>query len=201
MAKDLGDLKAKASKLGRKSKSKGSRFELEIAKVLDDWFYAEEKAKIGLERVLRRTPLSGGWCKTGDIQIDPRVEKEAGLPPYPFHTELKKREGWNLEQILLNEKCPIIHEWWKQCTDEAREGAIPLLIFARNMVDPLCLLRLGSLSPFLGVLSENPIIIYNSFLLKGELVLLPLWEFLKFDAALFKKTITGQATFGAGKLG
>ena len=75
---------------GKTSRNKGSGYERKIAKVLTEWW--GEK--------FFRTPLSGGHQDmsqemnvAGDI-----ITKDVN---FPFHLELKKHEGWCLEQVLL----------------------------------------------------------------------------------------------------
>ena len=89
---------------------------------------------------LRRTPMSGGWGEasfgvTGDIVCD--------NPKHPFHYEMKCREGWELTDLIVgvrkNHSLSII-QWWQQCTSQAPERKIPLLIFSKNRHPDLVML-------------------------------------------------------------
>jgi len=147
--KNVGDLarlnSPDWSRIGRKSKNKGNRFENHVAQILDDWFYPAEKKFLGAERIIRRTPMSGGWCKTGDIQVNPMYRKK--VCSFPFHVETKKVQGWTLEAILANGWGDPLKSWWEQCLGDAEEGVIPMLVFARNGIEPLCMLRMGDYTP------------------------------------------------------
>lgn len=102
------------------SKTKGSTYELKIAKSLSAWWGHE----------FNRTPASGGlrWGAennvAGDIVTPPTAM-------FPFVVECKKREGWTLENLFLNNT--EIKEWWHQVVDDCeRVGKTPILIFSRN---------------------------------------------------------------------
>ena len=102
------------------SKTKGSGYELKIAKILSR-YWGEE---------FNRTPMSGGlhWKQ------DNRVAGDIVTPPnsiYPWTTECKKREEWSLEQVLKG--TGDVEKWWAQAVgDGERVGLRPLLIFSKN---------------------------------------------------------------------
>jgi len=128
------------SAVGKKSKNKGNRYEALIAKQLNTWYYYEESQRLGAQ-VLRRTPLSGGWCKTGDVMIDPRFSKE--VPDFPFQAEMKRHENWHLEHLLTSDKCLFRAEWWpKLCEEADAVEKRPLLVFAMNAVSSMCAYRI-----------------------------------------------------------
>jgi len=116
------------SAIGRRSKRKGSSNERQIAKILQEYWGHGSWA---------RTPASGGWAygkhkeafnTAGDIITT--------APDWPWCCELKKHEGWTLDQLLHNEK-PEFFNWWKQCVDATPDGQIPLLIAGRNRIPPI----------------------------------------------------------------
>ena len=106
---------------GKTSRNKGSGYERKIAKVLTEWW--GEK--------FFRTPLSGGHQDmsqemnvAGDI-----ITKDVN---FPFHLELKKHEGWCLEQVLISPKQGKIGDWFRQAKSDCKPGKIPFLIFSKN---------------------------------------------------------------------
>ena len=83
------------SKVGRKSKRKGSSFERKIAKVISSW-YGEE---------IIRTPASGG------MRSITRSDLTTRNPDYfPFVIECKYREDINFESIIKYPK--VIIDYW-----------------------------------------------------------------------------------------
>jgi len=83
------------SKVGRKSKRKGSSFERRIAKVISPWFGEE----------IIRTPASGG------MRSITRSDLTTRNPDYfPFVIECKYREDINFESIIKYPKV-IIDSW------------------------------------------------------------------------------------------
>lgn len=121
---------------GKKSRSKGSNNERAVAKEFEAWWQHGQWA---------RTPLSGGWASKdaregfrtcGDIITT--------AADFPFCIELKKQEGWFLDQLIHNDKCVVL-EWWKQAVDESPKGLIPLLVMARNHVPQAVVFQLEML--------------------------------------------------------
>lgn len=113
---------------GKKSKRKGSSFELKLAKEFQKWWDKGEFC---------RSPGSGGWGRpqhkqgfnaSGDIITTNR--------DFPWCLELKHQEGWTLDQLLLNDGC-IIHSWWEQTVDETPDDLLPMLIFKKNRQKPM----------------------------------------------------------------
>jgi len=102
------------------SKNKGSTYERKIAKYLSSWWGGN----------FSRTPASGG-LRWG---TDNRIAGDIVAPPeadFPFVTELKNREGWLMEHILLDIGQP--KEWLAQVISDARRvKRTPMLIFSRN---------------------------------------------------------------------
>lgn len=102
------------------SKKKGDKFERDIAKQLGDWWGNK----------FSRTPQSGGahWLKdnnaVGDIVTPPHAQ-------FPFVIECKSREGWTIENVLLNNQEP--HTWWAQVINDSESiGKVPCLVFKRK---------------------------------------------------------------------
>ena len=105
---------------GRGSKSKGSNFELKIAKQLTTWWGA----------TFHRVPGSGSLHWGSDNRVAGDIVPPQGLD-FPFVVECKKHEGWTLDNVLLNTGEP--KTWWAQVvTDSRRVKQVPMLIFSRN---------------------------------------------------------------------
>lgn len=119
-------------RLRKNSRVKGSRAELDVARVFSEWCGEE----------VRRTPLSGGWSTsrfgvTGDLVCANRA--------FPFHCEIKHREGWCIDDLITGVRADhdkSIVQWWRQCVEScpkrrSKNGAMmyrkePLLVFRRN---------------------------------------------------------------------
>ena len=107
---------------------KGQKFERDIAKLLTVW--------TGVE--FRRTPMSGGWNKTGDIT----PKNPEMMEKFPFSIECKNHENWSLGKLLgatRYEELPApIRKFWGQAVSDAEEsGKIPILIFKQLNCPPL----------------------------------------------------------------
>ena len=105
---ELTDKQEQYIKNGKRSRRKGSSYELSIAKKLREQY--------GIE--LRRTPQSGGFAKGKDashfrgdiIPIDESVD-------FKLHIECKNATTWSLKQ------------WLAQAEEDCPEGRTPLVIF------------------------------------------------------------------------
>lgn len=110
----------------KNSRRKGNKGENDFAKDFGTWWCGDSKA-------FRRTPLSGGWLgkdTDGDIIA---VTDESKLCPFLF--EVKRREGWKLDELLFPIKSEgnSIFAWWKRtCLVATAKKEVPLLIFRRN---------------------------------------------------------------------
>lgn len=116
------------SAVGRKSKTKGSSYELRVAKIFTTWWGAP----------FHRVPASGGlhWSASMNVSGDIVTIPEAG---FPFVIECKKREEWTLDNVFLNNK--DIKNWWAQVVGDADEtGKIPMLVFSRNRAEDYVML-------------------------------------------------------------
>lgn len=111
----------------KNSRSKGSRFERMIAKDFSQW--------CGF--TCKRTPLSGGWAKTGDVT--PKNPKD--MVGFIFCTELKHQEGWSFSSSFLGRQLnKQVRKWWNQCQGDAKKSnRIPLLVFTKNFDQVYCM--------------------------------------------------------------
>lgn len=102
----------------KNSRQKGATYERDIAKILSKW--------CGIK--LKRTPMSGGWAKTGDITpVDPEE-----MVDFPFNIELKNRQGWDFKELIKGTNKRGIVDWWEQAVRDAKtSNRFPILIFTR----------------------------------------------------------------------
>jgi len=126
--------------LGKLSRNKGSNNENRLAKKLDAWFYGDELTNWDTKfphlserpknkrRIIRRTPMSGGWSKCGDLKVDPEFK---GVPMFPFFVEAKKEEVLDPLQIMKG-----VGKLYGYLTQAAEEngGKTPItaVIFTKN---------------------------------------------------------------------
>lgn len=106
---------------GKKARSKGSRFERQIAADISLW--------TGVK--FTRTPMSGGWSKTGDVT--PKDPKH--MVKFPFNIECKNQKIFNtniiIKMVESGSMPKSIKKWWFQCIGDARKSSrIPLLIMS-----------------------------------------------------------------------
>jgi Holliday junction resolvase len=146
-------------------KQKGSRFELEIAKLLSEWY--------GKEKSFNRAPSSGMWSTVHDSN---KVPGDIVCPDdFPFVIECKKREGFKFHK-LFDEDYKDIREWWDQALESAtRAGKKPLLIIGKNNRDTLVYLRNEDL-PFMSFGNGVGIFMINNVLVMRLVDFLSKWK-------------------------
>jgi len=117
------------SKVGRKSKRKGSSFERKMAKIISLW-YGEE---------VIRTPASGGMRSITRSDLTARNPDH-----FPFIIECKHREDINFESIIKSPKAIIDYwieskekantEYWKpsELKGNLKFPKVPILILTKN---------------------------------------------------------------------
>lgn len=118
----------KRRRKGVAGRPKGSKGEIEVAKLLEAWW-----RKMEPECCFVRTPLSGGWGRpqhregfgtAGDLMTT--------AEHFPFAVEVKRREGWKWETLEVGKPSPI-WEWWRQTQKAANEmKKRPLFFFRHN---------------------------------------------------------------------
>jgi hypothetical protein len=109
------------------SRQKGSVAEREVAAIIEPWWNVVEPGKFV------RTPLSGGWG-TADTRAGFRASGDlmTTAPRFPFTVEVKRRESWTLERLLLGRPSPV-WEWWRQAQKQGEESnLVPLLWFRKS---------------------------------------------------------------------
>jgi hypothetical protein len=85
---------------------------------------------------------------------DNRVAGDIVTPPdslYPWTTECKKREGWDLEQVLKG--TGEVEKWWQQSVNDGlRVNLKPLLIFSKNFAPNYLMLTVDD---FMSVIKQK----------------------------------------------
>jgi hypothetical protein len=107
-----------------------------VAKLLGLWFFADSHA-------FHSTPASGALRWKSDVAKTRGDIVCSTDPDFPYSIEIKNQEKgeWDLLSILLNEG-PIINKWWYQCQEDAEAvGKYPLLLFTRNQVPFMAMIR------------------------------------------------------------
>jgi hypothetical protein len=113
------------------SRQKGSVAEREVAAMLQLWWLPVEASA-----QFCRTPSSGGWATpelrsgfgaAGDLMTTAKR--------FCFAVEVKRREGWVLNNILLGRASPV-WKWWWQCQDAAREMKKEPMLWLRRSREP-----------------------------------------------------------------
>lgn len=123
--------KVKRSREGKMKKRKGGSYQRHVAKLFMKW----------TGDIVKSTPLSGGWSGgeafgvKGDL-VFAKVKK--------LHVECKKHENWRLEDIPLGVRTDgttSIPAWWRQTLRECHHTKLPMLVFARNRLPDLLMMR------------------------------------------------------------
>lgn len=131
--------------MGVNGRQKGSGYERYIAPFFGKWSHSDVK----------RVPLSGGWAK--EAKFDVKNDLVSTDRYFPVGVECKKREGWMLEHILINEACPIIAGtkkkpgWWAQVRQECPKWRLPVLVFSKNRSKDMVMVRVKEFHDFGGL--------------------------------------------------
>ena len=148
---------------GKRSRSKGSRYERKIAEVFGAW--------AGMDLI--RTPRSGGMASTFPGDVMPK-----GRDEFRLMIECKHQEGWSVDSIFaLWPNYDAVHKWWNQCVrssttyyDATGFNTVPLLVFRKNRYVDLVMFRWADFaldripSPAMLLPTGNVIITLDSFL-------------------------------------
>lgn len=111
--------KKKVLKAGM-GRNKGSSFELDTASKFSMWWY-------NCKKVIRRTPMSGGWSRTmasGDLicELD---------SSFLFSIECKHSKSWSFNDLFTADM-GTLGKYWDQCRGESPDNKIPILVFRGN---------------------------------------------------------------------
>lgn len=111
------------SKVGKKSKSKGSAFERKVAEMLTKY--------TGVN--FRKTPSSGGWNKQG-VEVAGRVfcgDVICDQADFRFSVEAKNRKAFDILHLVRNPETDPFTEWWFQTTRDAKSNDLLPIMFIR----------------------------------------------------------------------
>jgi hypothetical protein len=120
--------------MGKKSKTKGNGFELDIAKQLADHFLPGVSRK-DQHNLIHRTPMSGGHVERGDLIIKPPV-----LEHFRWFIECRNRETWTWKQVWEQGADSVIMTWFREDAHDKchpydnliSNKRHPLLVFTKN---------------------------------------------------------------------
>lgn len=165
--------KVESNRKRQNSRAKGSSFELKQAKLWSKW--------TGL--LFRRTPMSGGWSRNPDefgVSGDLVCDDEK----FPLHFEMKNREKHDLADLITGVRARdsrSIREWWRQTTKTCPKNKTPVLVFKRNRVDPLMMVRAEDwdLMTTVGACTADFIAVMRVNLDDGDVVLVAQDSFFK----------------------
>ena len=119
--------------VGRRSRIKGSSFELRVSRILSAW-WAEDESMLRARAVdlpLRRAPGSGGW----DVRRGAGSDLLVMTPDFcfPFGVECKNTESWSFDGLFKGNGGASLLRYWEQCETATRLSSLcPLLVFTRN---------------------------------------------------------------------
>lgn len=164
------------------SRKKGNNAELQVCRVLSEWWDKKDYSKTRAEDLpFRRTPLSGGWDKkraAGDL-----------LKPEDCRLciEVKKRQEWSWDSLFKNINSDggnwKVFDYWSQAKLASKKGELPILIFSKNG-HPwyVCATRrfVGPVQPFLSLPMWNKNLVFHFYSLN---------DFIRIKPSCFK-TIT-----------
>jgi hypothetical protein len=117
------------------SKKKGNKFELEVSKLISEWFY-NDKTK------LIRSPTSGANLYKGDIipnleknmdffQSTRPIRDEMGI--FPFVIECKNTQIVDIDTFIFDDEKGFLNKVWnKTCKEAANNKAFPIVICKKN---------------------------------------------------------------------
>lgn len=120
------------SKIGRNNRNKGNMLERITADTLSEWIY-------GRTKVLRRTPLSGGWSgsKMGDVTVDPEFQRKGVFVP-SIYVECRNYRGilqHNFFTWVCYAKPKELSLWIKEVEAKC-DGRLPMLVLKGKSTKP-----------------------------------------------------------------
>lgn len=123
------------SKIGRKSKRKGRKYESRVAHLLTEF--------TGVN--FRRVPASGGFNKTGGVVVAQHVFSGDVICDdhrFLFSVEAKNRKDMSLTALLKSPTTAMFTKCWDQCLEDAKtNNCKPMMFFKPNMSDDWVCLR------------------------------------------------------------
>lgn len=121
--------------MGRKSRQKGTRFELEVARLLSCWWRQPDAETLKADQLwFRRVPLSGGFCRAKAPSDVWAVAEEA--QNFPFCVENKNQECWDWNGLMKRNEGWPVDDYWQQVLESSKSATpkkIPMLLFTKNL--------------------------------------------------------------------
>lgn len=122
------------SKIGRRSKRKGKRYESRVAKLLTDF------TKVNF----RKIPSSGGFNKFGGVVVAKHVftgDVCCDNSSFKYSVEAKNRQDINIATIIKNPSTSPLSKYWYQCVEDANSNnKKPIMFFKpNNQSDFICI--------------------------------------------------------------
>jgi len=126
--------KLSQSKIGKRSKSKGNRYERRVVKLLHEF----------TDINFRRVPASGGFNKTGGMVVNEAAfsgDVICDSDKFLYSIEAKNRKSISLPAILKNPTNTEFIKCWEQCTADACQINLKPMMFFKpnNSADWICL--------------------------------------------------------------
>lgn len=125
--------------MGAKSRSKGRKFEQDVARFLRDW--------LGPTWTVARNQTDRQRGQLADCAGEFTIERATpsrlgGFNRFPFAIECKAGEAFDEGQLWREPVCGPIVKWWAQAWRQASAvGRRPMLICKRNLGEVLCAVR------------------------------------------------------------
>lgn len=157
-------------------KSKGSRFERELAKTFSNWYFGDPDAIV-------RNATSGALSTTrgnvgipsGDLQQIKHHEN-----PFPYSVEAKHHKEFKIEHLLFERPRSKVYRAWVQCRRDAlKDKKIPLLVFKVNFQASYCVL---DIEQFSSVVKLALMKLLKTYCVTGSVLIVSLDDFLKSTA-------------------
>lgn len=114
--------------MGRSQREKGAKAEREVALICQGWL-----RQTFPKAVVRRTPLSGGWAGAGEFGMRGDLQVRAAV--FPWVVEVKRREGWSLENFIAGKRSPVWAWWVGVCAEAEKDGLSPMLWVRQSRMD------------------------------------------------------------------
>lgn len=111
--------------------AKGNGGEKEVAAILKGWWSSLEP-----DVSFCRTPSSGGWSHGRDkAAFNAAGDIMTSSSSFPFCVEVKRREGWDIDQLKSKRPSSPVWPWWRQSQIDAKRMTskkLPMLVFRKN---------------------------------------------------------------------
>lgn len=139
---------------------KGPAGQNEVAKLLKEWWSTVDPCA-----VFASTPKSGGWKRGPEFRAcgDVMCSRDG----FPFSVEVKRRERWDLRNVLGVRQSPV-WAWWEQAQRDAARSEPPrepMMWFRQNRKPWFVMLRVEYVEHLHGV--PAPDVVYSERAFEG----------------------------------